>query len=554
MDVKDYIAYTYQGKCFSRSYTRASTGPLTGEQFHNVLEFVLKSMIPSNANKFGKWKNSLIKVLKKSKGERHAHLKFGKYEYARDLDGNDIAVELDFDNNCIVLDGSPLLKLQSGGYPSADTILENYGRNSGFFYISPNPLSHEHRDVYGYDIMEDSFVPPADRKALEYFDELQVDCQPVHTLLGLAAKESSCDIVSTKVREIYIGTYVHTFGLRILRWLVMKHPLDTAQLACARSLLGKFVAMALLPVHLLSSLRSPSWPRRSEFWWIKSYICVSFATHIHRQENASAAIALLVEYIRSKPNRPAMVFGVVSSFTHCMIIQVSNQDTSPILRTAVLEFMPSQNATDPSTPGISALVRLGNLNTLNDIWFFYTALKKMWWSDPGRNIRTAKPPPPSPPLNSNITDLTKVTILSLPLEVLTEIGSYLSTCLDLNSLAVTCKRTMSACIPLLRLPQLINTNPLCPNQYGYILTSYHSSLPSSAEDRPSRMLAGRFVAEHGGQKTLVLLAMDGVTVTAADRRTEVRGEYERAVEGAFYLPSAAFPIANEKSTNKMMFM
>ena len=65
--------------------------------------------------------------------------------------------------------------------------------------------------------MEDSFVPPADRKALEYFDELQVDCQPVHTLLGLAAKESSCDIVSTKVREIYIGTYVHTFGLRILR-------------------------------------------------------------------------------------------------------------------------------------------------------------------------------------------------------------------------------------------------------------------------------------------------------------------------------------------------
>ena len=48
--------------------------------------------------------------------------------------------------------------------------------------------------------------------------------------------------------------------------------------------------------------------------------------------------------------------------------------------------------------------------------------------------------------------------------------------------------------------------------------------------------------------------MDGVTVTAADRRTEVRGEYERAVEGAFYLPSAAFPIADEKSMNKMSFM
>ena len=62
--------------------------------------------------------------------------------------------------------------------------------------------------------MVDSFVSPASRKALKYFGELQVDRQPVHTLLGLSAEESSSDIVCTKVREIYIGAYVDTFGLK----------------------------------------------------------------------------------------------------------------------------------------------------------------------------------------------------------------------------------------------------------------------------------------------------------------------------------------------------
>ena len=69
------------------------------------------------------------------------------------------------------------------------------------------------------------------------------------------------------------------------------------------------------------------------------------------------------------------------------------------------------------------------------------------------------------------------------------------------------------------------------------------------------MLAGRFVAEHGGKKTLVLLSAEDVTVTAADRRLpKVQKEYECAVQGAFYLPNAEFPIANRDLTDKMTFM
>ena len=66
---------------------------------------------------------------------------FGEDYYERDFGANDIVVELEFDNNCIVLDGSPLLKLQPGGYPSTDTILDDYGRNSRRFYFLLNPVS-----------------------------------------------------------------------------------------------------------------------------------------------------------------------------------------------------------------------------------------------------------------------------------------------------------------------------------------------------------------------------------------------------------------------------
>ena len=99
MHVKDNIAYTYHGRCFSRSYRRGCVKYLTGEQFHEVLQFVLESMIPSDADEFDKWKNGMVKVLKKSKGEKaekRENLMFGEDHYERDFGANDIVVELDF--------------------------------------------------------------------------------------------------------------------------------------------------------------------------------------------------------------------------------------------------------------------------------------------------------------------------------------------------------------------------------------------------------------------------------------------------------------------------
>ena len=53
------------------------------------------------------------------------------------------------------------------------------------------------------------------------------------------------------------------------------------------------------------------------------------------------------------------------------------------------------------------------------------------------------------------------------------------------------------------------------------------------------------MGEHGGKKYRVLLAMDGVIVRVADKKREFHRGYWRAVKGAFHLPSAAFPTAED---------
>ncbi|KAI0083418.1 hypothetical protein BDY19DRAFT_1032302, partial [Irpex rosettiformis] len=275
-------------------------------------------------------------------------------------------------------------------------------------------------------------------------------------------------------------------------------------------LLGRFIAVAILPIHLFSHIKFPTWPWRARFWWIHTHICLYMALHIHDPDNASAAIATLVKHIKSKLKRPLVVYGVVSDFYHCIIMRVSNKKGAYVVsRTATLDFIPTLYAKNPSTPGITTLVRLGNINVPDDTWFFYTGLRRMWWSNPGGHIHDQ--PPPSSSLFLTVASTKRIsTISDLPLELITEIGTYLSTCLDLNALAVLCKHTISACVPLLRFPQLVNTNPLAPNEHGYILTSVASGRGRGRDSHRDRMFSGEFIADFNERKVVVIVGVESV--------------------------------------------
>ncbi|KAI0083427.1 hypothetical protein BDY19DRAFT_998576 [Irpex rosettiformis] len=81
---------------------------------------------------------------------------------------------------------------------------------------------------------------------------------------------------------------------------------------------------------------------------------------------------------KSKPKRPLIVYGVISDIYHCIIVRVSNKKGAYIVsRTVTLDFIPTLYAKNTSTPGITALVRFGNINVPDDTWFFYTGLRRM---------------------------------------------------------------------------------------------------------------------------------------------------------------------------------
>jgi hypothetical protein len=86
-------------------------------------------------------------------------------------------------------------------------------------------------------------------------------------------------------------------------------------------------------------------------------------------------------------------------------------------------------------------------------------------------------------------------LLKLPTEFLAAVASYLVCPQDLNSFAVVCKMTMSACIYQLRLPQLTNTDPRSKNTCGYILEHYVERKSRVGEiTLQTFMMSGSFVA------------------------------------------------------------
>ncbi|KAI0090079.1 hypothetical protein BDY19DRAFT_938321 [Irpex rosettiformis] len=544
-----YIGYVCRKQVFSRLIGDSgySTGeqPTAGPVLEQIWDLAIDP-IPSDPEEFDAWRDRATKALQVPE-DGSKEVVFDGVKLQRGI-CEDLVVTISFNANRISLDGKPFMKLQSGGYPSGEQLVRmcDTRRNGNY---SGRSLPRKAFVDFGYDVIRDSSASPANPKALEYFNQLQVEEQPIHTLLGLTDRISNCDLVCTKVREIYIGGYAYTYGWDINDWYTYSAGEDPDD----RAFLGRLISGAVLPAHLFSCLKFPAWPRRARFWWIRTHICISLEVDLKASDNASAAIALLVKHIRSKPRRPPVVFGVVSDFFHCIIVRVTNaQDSSIVARSATLKFIPPQYATNPSTAGISALVRLGNLNAPDDTWFFYTALKKMWWSDPGHKIYAKRPAPNT----YTIDTMRKVTILSLPFELITEIGSYLSSCIDLNSLAVLCKHTMSACIPLRRLPQLINTNPIARNEHGYILTSYYGPTRSGIDYTSYRMLTGRFVADHGDQKVLVLLAMENGLrdeLKSDYERGDVQKSFDRAVGGSFYLPVTFFPHGRHETNHKLVF-
>ncbi|KAG0703387.1 hypothetical protein DFH29DRAFT_998535 [Suillus ampliporus] len=100
--------------------------------------------------------------------------------------------------------------------------------------------------------------------------------------------------------------------------------------------------------------------RRKEFTWVRGDTIVLIATHLDDERCLQAAISRLIAAILEQKDVPGDYFGIAFSMYHCAIVKVVNDaQTTTFSHTAVLQFLPSFDAESPSTPGITALARLG---------------------------------------------------------------------------------------------------------------------------------------------------------------------------------------------------
>lgn len=100
--------------------------------------------------------------------------------------------------------------------------------------------------------------------------------------------------------------------------------------------------------------------KRQEFTWAREDTVICIATHLDDKRCLQASISRLVDAITEQKDHPGNYFGIAFSVYHCAIVKVvKDTRTAKFSHTAALQFLPSFYADSPSTPGITALARLG---------------------------------------------------------------------------------------------------------------------------------------------------------------------------------------------------
>ncbi|KAG2057133.1 hypothetical protein BDR06DRAFT_220014 [Suillus hirtellus] len=123
-----------------------------------------------------------------------------------------------------------------------------------------------------------------------------------------------------------------------------------------------FMASITFVPQIFNEIENASHPRleRKEFTWVREDIVVCIATHLDDERCLQASVSRLINAIMEQKDNPGEYFGVAFSVYHCAVVKVvKDGHTMNFSHTSALQFLPSFYAHSPSTPGITALARLG---------------------------------------------------------------------------------------------------------------------------------------------------------------------------------------------------
>lgn len=318
----------------------------------------------------------------------------------------------------------------------------------------------------------------------------------VSDLLGINDTLSTNEQVRVSVLETMIGQCIYSTHSDISQLTYeFEFISNHNQLTDEEWLAGcSLVSLAFVPqmFDVPFIFAHPTQPSRKEFIWAREDTVICLATHLDNERCLQASMSRLIKAILEQRDAPGDYFGVAFSVSHCAIVKVvKNAHTATFSHTAALQFLPSFFSESPSTPGITALARLGYRI---DPALFVSVMKV--WRD-RRHICYTKSfaqringAPPS------------VNSAALPVELWQEIAFYLGL-RDVLVLGLVSKLCREAASVVLRYPHVL----------GHRLVAVSKEMPRS----PLR--AASFTAERAGTPTTVFVGQD------ASRASEIKFVY-----------------------------
>ncbi|KAJ7487209.1 hypothetical protein B0H11DRAFT_2014764 [Mycena galericulata] len=163
----------------------------------------------------------------------------------------------------------------------------------------------------------------------------------IEELLFVTPTIERCEAASIAISEVIIGQMIKTWTVGHLVRRLEALP-DRSHIP--DELLAIGVDMVNATIEGTRTLITPD-------------ICLRISTHLdderYRKKSILELVNLIVDHQQQHPN---LKYGILFSFFHCVIIKVDSDGGFEC--TTALQFLPTFYAHSPSTPGITALVRL----------------------------------------------------------------------------------------------------------------------------------------------------------------------------------------------------
>ncbi|KAG1737103.1 uncharacterized protein EDB91DRAFT_1337292 [Suillus paluster] len=245
--------------------------------------------------------------------------------------------EIDLDHNIFHVNGVPFYSLEC--LPDNECFLEDISEDHyGKFACHPEyPPQHKYKKP----------APPVVNDPDLAIDVLSPDEQVRVALLEIMVGQciANLDTVAELIYEFNISPY---------------NQLPDSGLSVAYAM----ASFAFLPQIFDSEsgfVRHSERLRREKFIsWVRKDTIVCITTHLDGERCFQASVSRLINAILEQRDVPGDYFGIAFSIAHCAIVKVAKRaHKTTFSHTPTLQFLPSFYADSPSTPGITALARLG---------------------------------------------------------------------------------------------------------------------------------------------------------------------------------------------------